>query len=64
MHVFIIRRVAQGMLTLVLASALIYSLLMLIPGGPFEGEGALRMPSEARLRLNAYFGIADAHGHK
>ncbi len=67
MTAFIIRRIFQGFLVLIVATALIYFLLTLIPGGPLD---ALRMahgkgsPSQADItRLGYLLGVNDEQGH-
>ena len=65
MITFIIRRLIQGVIVLVVASALIYFLLTLIPGGPLTG---MRVPgskiSQGDLwRLGYLMGLNDLKGH-
>src|SRR6059036_3050807 len=66
MTTFIIRRLLQGAVVLVISSMLIYFLLTLIPGGPLTGmrqPGSKISPADV-IRIGHILGLNDAKGRK
>ncbi|HMA35637.1 MAG TPA: ABC transporter permease [Chloroflexia bacterium] len=65
MTAFLIRRLIQGVVVLVISTAIIYFVLTLIPGGPltgFRAPGAKISPGQVN-RLGYLMGINDLQGH-
>jgi len=65
MTAFLIRRFIQGFLVLIVATAMIYFLLTLIPGGPLTGlrAGNNRITQAEVWRVGYLMGINDRNGH-
>ena len=67
MTAFLIRRLIQGFVVLVVATALIYFVLTLIPGGPLTGlraGGGNRITQADVTRIGYLLGINDRQGRK
>jgi peptide/nickel transport system permease protein len=66
MTAFLIRRLFQGFLVLVVSTAIIYFLLTLIPGGPLTGLRApgIKISRTDINRLGHMMGITDLQGHE
>jgi len=67
MTAFLIRRLIQGFMVLVVATALIYFVLTLIPGGPLTGlraGGGGRITQADVVRIGYLLGINDRQGVK
>src|SRR5438874_832993 len=66
MTAYLIRRFIQGIVVLIISTALIYFVLTLIPGGPLTGAraGNNRITQADITRVGFLLGINDRHGRK